>query len=140
VDFIDGAAGAAMPLTPFDLFRFASANAPSNAGEFTTNPRNLVPGASAVFSDTVLSWAVSTGFSQGDGRQASHWKDDLLGTYIGIMDPTLSSGVVQQITSADLRAFDLIGYDAIPEPSTTVLIGSGLAMLLAWRRRSTRRS
>jgi hypothetical protein len=134
VDFIDAGLTAA-PLTPFDLFRFGAAQVPTNAAQFTTNPRNLVPGSSAFFSDSVLSWAVSTGLSLGDGRQASHWKDDsLTGSFIGIMDPSLASGVVRQITLADLRTFDLIGYDAVPEPTTTVLIGSGLLMLLAWRR------
>jgi hypothetical protein len=36
----------------------------------------------------------STGLYQGDGNQASHWKDDVLtGSFIGIMDPTAGLGV-----------------------------------------------
>jgi hypothetical protein len=49
--------------------------------------------------------------SGGDGRQASHWKDDdLVGQYIGIMDPTLSPGRRETITASDLLAFDAMGF------------------------------
>lgn len=144
VDMIDGATPGLFTLSAMDLFRFSAANNPTNAAQFTNNARNLVPGASAVFSDTTVAWALSTGLTQGDGRQASHWKDDqLTGSYIGIMDPTLANGVVQQITAADLRVFDLIGYDLnaqVPEPATTALLGAGLAALAAWRRRAGRPS
>jgi len=138
VDFFDGATPAAMPIMPLDLFRFSAANLPGNAAQFTTNARSLVPGANASFSDTVNVWRFSTGLTQGDGNQASHWKDDALtGSLIGIMDPTLSSGFVSPITFADIRAFDLIGYDvAIPEPATFALVGVALVVVIA-RRRTT---
>jgi hypothetical protein len=63
----------------------------------------------------------STGQAKGDGRQASHWKDN---TYaggalcsnatkvpIGILDPT--SGRCEQlaVTGMDLAAFDAIGWN-----------------------------
>lgn len=50
----------------------------------------------------------STGRFNGDGRQASHWKDNL---NFGIMDPTFSPGEIGQITAVDLLAFDIIGFD-----------------------------
>ncbi len=124
--------------TTLDLFRFVAGLAPVNAAEFTANARNYVPGAAAVFSDTVNTWAFSTGFYTGDGRQASHWKDDsLTGSLIGVMDPTLSTGFISLATAADRRAFDLIGYDLneIPEPSAFVLVGAGLATLAFLRKR-----
>ena len=50
----------------------------------------------------------SVGAYNGDGRQASHWKDNL---GIGIMDPTFSYGELGQITSRDISALDAIGWD-----------------------------
>jgi hypothetical protein len=51
----------------------------------------------------------------GDGRQASHWKDDALtGQRIGIMDPTLAAGKRFAITMKDLEAIDSFGYDLAP--------------------------
>lgn len=65
----------------------------------------------------------SNGTTLGDGRQASHWKDNL---GIGIMDPTASSGELLTITNLDIRALDVIGFDrivAVPEPATILLVG-----------------
>ena len=61
---------------PLDLFRFNIANTPSNAAAFTSTPRELRPGQTSVTSDTSNSWLMSTGVAHGDGRQASHWKDN----------------------------------------------------------------
>jgi hypothetical protein len=74
---------------------------------------------------------LSTGAFNGDGNQASHWKDSL---GLGIMDPTLATGELASITSLDLRAFDAIGWDlsasaAVPfefSPSFGILFVSGL--------------
>ena len=51
----------------------------------------------------------STGYYQGDGSQASHWKDDL---GLGIMDPTAApAGQAMVVTSLDIQAFDVIGWN-----------------------------
>lgn len=138
---------------PLDLFRFArdGVNDPTTLAEFTSMPREWRPGESATLDfitdldDLPAELRVSTGALNGDGRQASHWKDNnLTGMYIGALDPTLSSGQIFQITTADLRALDLIGWDivvTVPEPGSLLLalLAAGGGLLLV-RRRSAGRS
>ena len=80
----------------------------------------------------------STGTFHGDGRQASHWKDNL---GIGIMDPTAATGEFLQITGNDLLAFDVIGWNlagAVPEPASWAMMIAGFAVIgSAMRRRKT---
>ncbi len=89
---------------------------------------------------------LSTGRNNGDGRQASHWKDDSLlpgiSSPLGIMDPTVAAAnggpPVLVITELDLIAFDAMGYDVtpIPESSTWALMLAGAGVLsVAVRRR-----
>jgi hypothetical protein len=136
VDDFDAAPNLASDnLTTLDLFRFGQA--PTNPTEFTNFPRELRPGIPSVTSDTVNSYAMSTGAEHGDGNQASHWKDDLFNNlqYIGIMDPTLNFGQFEDITGADIRAMELIGYDTVPEPAMAGFIVIVALGLLAQRKR-----
>ena len=49
------------------------------------------------------------------GYQASHWQsEDLFGNTIGVMDPVIAPQTISPISNVDVRAFDLIGYDALP--------------------------
>lgn len=79
------------------------------------------------------SGALATGYYNGDGHQASHWKDNL---GLGRLDPTLGYGEsFELLTSLDRQAFDVIGWDVravsdVPEPETLVLFGIGLLGLL----------
>lgn len=119
-----------------DLFRFADGEQPGDAAAFTAATRSLSSNTAAVYSDTDLVGAMSTGALTGDGRQASHWRDnDLTGVLIGTMDPTLAPQQILGLSLLDLRAFDLIGYDIafVPEPSSLALVLAGL--LLCYRRR-----
>ena len=116
VDGIDGAIGGAVSPTTLDLYRFASRGGnPASAVRFTRTSRSATPGRDEIFDDVESESRMSTGIFGGDGRQASHWKDDTLtGSFIGLMDPTLGSATIEPITSADRRALDLIGYDIVP--------------------------
>jgi hypothetical protein len=140
VDNIDGAT-APFSVTPstLDLFRFTNGGAPASAAEFSTFSRDLRPGGDVLLTDTVTGFRLSTGLTQGDGRQASHWKDDQnTGLYIGVMDPTLPSAVIEPVTTADLRALALIGWNVqVPEASTWSAIAAVAAIVGAqlWRRR-----
>ena len=143
VDFVDSNASGTVFVQPLDLFRFEAGNLPTDSSTFTNNSRSLVPNVNAFTSDTINNLRMSTGANRGDGRQASHWKaDELTGFNIGIMDPTLASGVAFPVGANDLRAMALIGYTltAVPEPGSTILIVVGIAMCYASRRISHRRA
>ena len=81
------------------------------------------------------------GSVNGDGRQASHWRDNFLGdgVQLGILDPTAQgAGNLNIVTALDLQAIDIIGYDfiAVPEPSSFLIIGGAFGAMLMRRRRA----
>lgn len=128
VDALD--MGITDPIVPtlLDLFRFGPDFNPSNATEFNTFERNLIPGVATFFDDTDDEYLFSTGVTQGDGAQASHWKDT---NSIGVLDPTLETGQIFPVSEADFRALDLSGYDisAVPLPPGFLLFSSALLLL-----------
>ncbi|MBK1826725.1 NF038122 family metalloprotease [Haloferula rosea] len=144
VDFLAGGPGVVPPteqdpaiIAPrlLDLFRFADGSEPGTEAAFTTATRTLEPDVEAVFTDLDMEGGMSTGAFTGDGRQASHWKDNnITGALVGIMDPTLANQQVVGLSALDLRALDVIGFDIafVPEPSTLWLTLYGFLM---WRRR-----
>jgi len=95
-----------------DLFRYNGTKldwAVGSASYFSTNG-----GVSQFNGDSRF----STGAYNGDGRQASHFKDtaSALGgcdgmNQIGIMDPTFCYGEMGVIKATDLAAFDTIGWN-----------------------------
>jgi hypothetical protein len=136
-----------------DMFRYS---APGTL-DFRTGGKkyfSIDGGATALFGNTF-----ATGQFNGDGRQASHWKDTP-GCKVGngIMDPTFCFGQKGVVTRLDLAAFDAMGWNLnvdafnyenhstanilhdyldLPEPSTwaMTIMGFGFAGAMMRRRR-----
>ena len=147
-------------MNTLDLFRYSSVG----VVDWTTqnNPYfSLDGGATQLLGSAMM----STGSFNGDGRQASHWKDSVAGApQLGILDPTSGRGQLQEITALDLSAYDAIGWNvnfntlansgyrfttadvyrqfaaSIPEPGTWAMMLVGFGMTgasLRYRRRKT---
>jgi len=120
-------------VSPLDMYRFSSLSVANGAIDWTADTRTKYFSIDNGATDL---GPFSNGVNFGDGRQASHWKDNL---GLGIMDPTAASGEMLSITNLDIRAFDVIGYDlAVPEPATIIvwsLLGLVVAGCGVWRRK-----
>ncbi|MDJ0689145.1 MAG: NF038122 family metalloprotease [Xenococcaceae cyanobacterium MO_188.B32] len=77
---------------------------------YNGNPYLSIDGGNTILTDGTLQALLSTGVFNGDGRQASHWKNDL---GIGIFNPTISPGELLLLSNLDVRALDIIGYNAV---------------------------
>ncbi|KQS01550.1 PEP-CTERM domain protein [Sphingomonas sp. Leaf357] len=146
-------------MSQLDLFRYSSAG---NLDWSTQNVPyfSIDGGVTQLFGDSRF----STGVLNGDGRQASHWKDSASGVpQLGILDPTSGYGQMQEITALDLAAYDAIGWNigfdvlgnsgyryttadayrafavAVPEPTTwgMMILGFGMVGASARYRRRT---
>jgi hypothetical protein len=116
-------------VSPLDLFRFSAQSFATGPGiiDWTADTRtkffSINGGATAIAN-------FSTGENFGDGRQASHWQDNM---GIGLMGPTFAPGALGVISATDLRAFDVIGwnlrvfedYGDAPSPYPTLLANNG---------------
>lgn len=116
-------------VSALDLFRYSVASTASGVTDWTasntTKYFSLDNGATAVAN-------FSNGLNFGDGRQASHWKDNL---GLGVMDPTAATGETLVAGPNDFIAFDAIGWDLVPEPSAMMLGCAGLLAAFTRRRR-----
>ena len=127
--------------TALDLYRFDSENLPTNDAEFTAFARDLSTEDSASLSNVSIAYAMETGVQTGSGQQASHFKDN---SDLGTLDPTLAPGEIAALSTADLLALDLIGWDVdslllpVPEPSAYGVIAASLAFLCVILRRPCR--
>jgi hypothetical protein len=129
VDIVDGYIGNPTNLDNYaiysalDFFRFS---APGTL--------NLAAGDAAYFSldgGTTNLGNFSTGSFYGDEEQASHWKDNL---GLGIMDPTMNpAGQINTPSALDLVAFDVIGWNLVPEPSSALLGSLSLLFVMTLR-------
>jgi len=98
-----------------DMFRYS--NDPTNLVPGTNPVLDLSVGGTKYFSidggrTALYGNTFATGSDNGDGNQASHWKDTPgCQTGNGIMDPTFCYSQRGEITALDLAAFDAIGYN-----------------------------
>jgi hypothetical protein len=100
-------------MSVWDLFRFRPSTV--NLGNFGTAQRVLQSGGVQVLFNGGPELGLSTGRPDGtggDGRQASHWKDDfnIVANNVGIMDPTIARNVRQIMSANDQQAIDAMGY------------------------------
>ena len=124
-------------VAPLDFTRFSAASiAAGGAGTLDWTAGTSAKYFSIDGGVTSLGATFSTGTEHGDGRQASHWKDNL---GLGIMDPTAAPGELINIGNFDLRAFDVIGFNRaasyVPEPQTAALTLLGGFLLRSLRGR-----
>lgn len=119
-------------VSTLDLFRWSAASRDAGVIDWTASSEDKF---FSLDRGNTFEGQFSEGVNFGDGRQASHWKDDL---GIGILDPTFARGELGQISAMDIRAFDAIGWNvsAVPEPETYAMLLAGLGLLgFAARRR-----
>jgi hypothetical protein len=132
VDLFSAPNGYPLDLDPYrvftvlDLYRHGARNGGgldfADGGTGSDNPYFSLDGGATSLG------AFSTGSYNGDGRQASHWKDNL---GLGILDPTFAPGELGIVTALDVRAFDAIGYDLVDVPEIDPAgFGSALAVAL----------
>jgi hypothetical protein len=122
-------------VSPLDLYRYSTTSFALGSGiiDWTADTRTKY---FSVNGGATSLGTFSTGINFGDGRQDSHWKDNL---GLGIMDPTLAPGELGLVTGLDVRAFDVIGYNLLtPEPATLTSFAAS-AFLLLRRGRVARR-
>ena len=103
--------------TSLDLFRYTG-DGKLDWSTQGTPYFSIDGGKTQLFGDSLF----SAGVANGDGRQASHWKDSVAGVpQLGILDPTSGLGQMQAITALDIAAFDAIGwttsFDALTAPN-----------------------
>lgn len=112
--------------TPLDLFRYTADSVSQGVMDWAVGdaPGGDTPYFSVDGGATGIA-TFSTGVYNGDGRQASHWEDNL---GLGLLDPTADYGELLMLTGNDLLAFDAIGWDlrVVPIPQTLLLLVAGL--------------
>ena len=102
---------------PLDLFRHSDKSINYNSSHHSSNDKviDLSVGNPSYFGPEKKWFAFATGKNtsvNGDGFQASHWKQNNDEGWVqGIMDPLMKPGVMRRISNRDLIAMDAIGYD-----------------------------
>lgn len=95
-------------VSQLDLFRYSAPGVLDWSTSSASKYFSVDGGNSQLFGDSRF----SLGRYNGNGQQASHFLDAVTcSDQLGIMDPTLCSGTVAEITALDLAAFDTIGWD-----------------------------
>jgi hypothetical protein len=150
VDYVDYYSGSNGPDAPLDLDNYAvfsvldmyrySSQSLQYSSQLGVPVLDLSANSTAKYfsidGGTTNLGGFSTGTFNGDGRQASHWKDNLA---LGIMDPTAANGELLAISELDTQAFDVIGWDrkiqSQPVPEPTTILGSLTLGVGFWLKR-----
>lgn len=121
-------------VSPLDLFRYSDDSTAAGVIDWTADNRDKYFSLDGGLTRGPL---FANGAYHGDGRQASHWRDQL---GLGIMDPTVAYGERLVLSASDLIALDAIGWDvslfAVPVPGTLPLLGLGLALMALLRHKN----
>ncbi len=145
VDFLDQVSAPGGPTRIGYAFNNTSIYSALDMFRYSTDPKNIAPGTDPVLdlsAGGVASYfsidggktalfgnRFSTGSFNGDGNQASHWKDTpntptppgCPNPQLGIMDPTFCYGQMGEVTALDLASFDAMGWntsiDALRNPT-----------------------
>lgn len=128
--FVSGADNfSGMNFLAIDLYRFQrSTNNPSTYAEFQTTTRLVsagIPSGDDVNTDLIVA---EYRMEDAADYQASHWKQSP--PYIGIMEPAASDGETHYpnyFSTADLAAFDAVGYEPCTIPNFTQMPSSRVA-------------
>lgn len=143
---------------------------------YSNDPHDLAPGDGPVLDETVgtasyfsidggqtalFGNTFATGAYNGDGDQASHWKDAVgCSGQLGIMDPSFCYAQMGIVTALDLAAFDAMGWNLrvdalanngaysrgtasiystyVPEPASWTLMLGGFGLIGGVLRRRRR--
>jgi hypothetical protein len=116
-------------VTMLDLFRYSNDSKNVRAIDWTADKREKY--FSLDGGNTKIA-TFSTGDIFGDGRQNSHWQDNL---GLGMMDPTIAAGELVQISENDRRALDAIGWD---RTVSNTMVSNGAPSNLSSTARSAR--
>lgn len=100
-------ASTSLHASTMDLFRYSTQSQETGPGviDFTADSRNKY--FSIDRGVTPLA-SFSKGRIHGDGNQASHWIE---GQGLGLMGPSITTGVASEITELDRRMFDVLGWN-----------------------------
>jgi len=116
-------------VSTLDLHRYSTESAALGVIDFTADARDkffsVDGGATPIAS-------FATGEIFGDGDMAGHWQD---GSGTGLFIPNPAMGQLLSLSALDVAALDVIGFDAIPEPSSFALLAVGLVTMTVYRRR-----
>lgn len=123
IDFFNGTyAGGDFSSNLLDLFRYSQLSLSLGDGisDYSADNRDKFFSVDGGQTELAL---FSNGVNYGDGNQASHWKDNL---GLGLLDPTADFGEQLNLSPNDLRAFDVMGFTIVPEPTAGALCMVGL--------------
>ena len=125
-----GSEGGAFRGNVLDLFRYSAVSASLGMPDQAADARPKYLSLDGV---TPLA-EFATGMHHGNGQQASHWLDH---GGLGLMDPTVAYGEGLGLSDLDRVAFDIIGWNLVPEPgaAAALVAAAGAAAGRRVRRR-----